>query len=126
MAKLRYDTVRERCYAPRDIARLSDVRQSSGQPCHLAHLIHSGADPVRLAQVKDVIETVIEGRKYEVLLLRSQGKTLSEIALILEISKNAVQSHYRRAIRRVRQALGLVGPRRPAPSAGAPAALPPA
>ena len=50
---------------------------------------------MRLAQVKDVIETVLTGRKYEVLLLRSQGKTYAEIALLLEISKSAVQSHYR-------------------------------
>ena len=65
------------------------------------------ADPVRLAQVKDVIETVMTGRKYEVLLLRSQGKTFAEIALLLEISKSAVQSHYRRAIRRMQHALGI-------------------
>ena len=73
----------------------------------MSHLIQGGADPVRLAQVKDVIETVITGRKYEVLLLRSQGKTISEIALMLSISKNSVQSHYRRAIRQVRHALGF-------------------
>lgn len=107
MSKLRYDTVRECSCAPYEIARLSDSLQSAGMPCHLSHLIQGGPDPVRLALVKDVIETVTTGRKYEVLLLRSQGKTISEIALMLAISKNSVQSHYRRAIRQVRHALGF-------------------
>ena len=123
MAKLRYDTVRERSYSPWEIAQMSDHLQSAGLPCHLAHFIQSGPDPVRLAQVKDVIETVISGRKYEVLLLRSQGKTISEIALILSISKTAVQSHYRRAIRQIRRAMGL-GFHRPAPSIEASAVSP--
>jgi len=86
---------------------LSDSLQSSGQLCSLTQLISSGPDPIRLAQVRDVIETVISGRKYQVLLLRSQGRTFAEIALLLEISKSAVQSHHRQAVRRVRRALGL-------------------
>lgn len=105
--KLRYNTVREVCYAPEDLARLSDTLQENGAPCHFRHLMPGEPDPVRLAQVRDVIETVITGRKYEVLLLRSQGKTFAEIALLLEISKSAVQSHYRRAVRRVQRALGI-------------------
>jgi len=114
MPRVRYDTVREGNYSPYEIARISDVRQMADLPCHLSHLIDGGADPVRLAQVKDVIETVITGRKYEVLLLRSQGKSVSETALLLSISKTAVQSHYRRAIRQVRRALGLDGYASPA------------
>tara|TARA_B110000116_G_C16679568_1_gene510032 strand:+ start:548 stop:841 length:294 start_codon:yes stop_codon:yes gene_type:complete len=86
---------------------LSDSLQSSGQLCSLTQLISCGPDPIRLAQVTDVIETVISGRKYQVLLLRSQGRTFAEIALLLEISKSAVQSHHRQAVRRVRRALGL-------------------
>ena len=105
--KLHYNTVREVCFAPEDIVQLSDALQENGAPCHLRHLMPGEPDPVRLAQVKDVIETVMTGRKYEVLLLRSQGKTFAEIALLLEISKSAVQSHYRLAIRRVQQALGI-------------------
>lgn len=105
--KLHYNTVREVCFAPEDLARLSDELQEQGAPCHIRHLMPGEADPVRLAQVKDVIETVMTGRKYEVLLLRSQGKTFAEIALLLEISKSAVQSHYRRAIRRMQHALGI-------------------
>ena len=105
--KFRYDTVREMCFAPEDLARLSDALQGCGMPCHIAHFIATEPDPVRLAQVKDVIETVVSGRKYEILLLRSQGKTYSEIALLLAISKSAVQCHYRRAIHQVRQALGV-------------------
>ncbi len=105
--RIHYNTVREICFSPEDIARLSDNLQQNGAPCHIRHLMPGEADPVRLAQVKDVIETVLMGRKYEVLLLRSQGKTFTEIALLLEISKSAVQSHYRIAIRRVQRALGI-------------------
>ncbi len=105
--RLHYNTVREICFAPEDIVRLSDALQECGAPCHIRHLMPGEPDPVRLAQVKDIIETVMTGRKYEVLLLRSQGKTFTEIALLLEISKSAVQSHYRRAIKRVQRALGI-------------------
>ena len=105
--RIKYDTVREVCFAPEDIARLSDALQADEMPCHFGHLVAQRPDPVRLAQVKDVIETAVSGRKYEVLLLRSQGKTYSEIALLLAISKSAVQSHYRRAVRQVRHALGV-------------------
>ena len=108
--KLKYDTVREVCFAPEDIARLSDALQAQDAPCHFSHLIAHQPDPVRLAQVKDVIETAVTGRKYEVLLLRSQGKTYSEIALLLSISKSAVQHHYRRAVHQVRLALGVGQP----------------
>ena len=86
MAKLRYDTVREVSYSPDQLTLLSDSLQSMGQLYSLSQLISSGPDPIRLAQVKDVIETVTTGRKYQVLLLRSQGKTFAEIALLLEIS----------------------------------------
>ena len=107
MAKVRYDTVREISYSPEQLTLLSDALQSMGQLYSLGQLISSGPDPIRLAQVRDVIETVITGRKYEVLLLRSQGKTFAEIALLLEISKSAVQSHHRQAVQRVRRALGF-------------------
>ena len=107
MAKVRYDTVREVPYSPEQLTLLSDTLQSLGQLYSLGQLISSGPDPIRLAQVRDVIETVISGRKYQVLLLRSQGKTFAEIALLLEISKSAVQSHHRLAVHRVRRALGL-------------------
>lgn len=117
--KFRYDTVREICFAPEDIARLSDALQGYGMPCHIGHLIAAEPDPVRLAQVKDVIETVVSGRKYEILLLRAQGKTYSEIALLLAISKSAVQCHYRRAIHQVRLALGVVSPRNGVPLSAA-------
>ena len=107
MAKVRYDTVREVLYSPDQLTQLSDNLQSNGALYTLGELISSGPDPIRLAQVRDVIDTVITGRKYQVLLLRSQGKTFAEIALLLEISKSAVQSHHRQAVRRVRRALGL-------------------
>lgn len=107
MNKIHYDTVREVAYAPDHLATLSDTLQSEEHPCHLSQMISAGPDPIRLAQVKDVIETVIQGRKYEVLLLRAQGRTFAEIALLLSISKSAVQSHHREAVKRVRRALGV-------------------
>ena len=65
------------------------------------------SNAIRLAQVKEVMETVVSGRKYEVMRLRMEGKTVGEIALLLSISKSAVRSHYRRGILQVRKALGL-------------------
>jgi hypothetical protein len=108
--RVKYDTVREVSFAPEDIARLSDALQEQEAPCHIGHMIASQPDPVRLAQVRDVIETAVTGRKYEILLLRSQGKTYSEISLLLSISKSAVQHHYRRAVIQVRFALGVGQP----------------
>ena len=105
--KIRYDTVRERSLDPWEIERLSDFLQSQEFACCIGDLMHDGPDPVRLAQVKDVIETAVTGRKYEVLLLRSQGKTTAEIALLLAISKSTVQAHYRKAVHQVRHALGF-------------------
>lgn len=111
MNKVRYDTVREVTYAPEQLVMLSDhpPERRSSVPSE-PQLISTGPDPIRLSQVKDVIETVIHGRKYEVLLLRAQGKTFAEIALLLSISKSAVQSHHRQAVKRVRLALGVDRP----------------
>ena len=110
MNKVRYDTVREVSYAPERLVMLSDTLQREDHLCHLSQMISTGPDPIRLSQVKDVIETVIHGRKYEVLILRAQGKTFAEIALLLSISKSAVQGHHRQAVKRVRLALGVDRP----------------
>ena len=110
MNKVRYDTVREVACSPDRLVMLSDTLQSEDHLCHLSQMISTGPDPIRLSQVKDVIETVIHGRKYEVLLLRAQGKTFAEIALLLCISKSAVLSHHRQAVKRVRRALGVDRP----------------
>ena len=91
MAKLRYDTVREVSYSPDQLTLLSDSLQSMGQLYSLSQLISSGPDPIRLAQVKDVIETVTTGRKYQVLLLRSQGKTtLSRCSILFFLVRQMV------------------------------------
>jgi DNA-directed RNA polymerase specialized sigma24 family protein len=58
-------------------------------------------------EIKEAMEAVVGGRKYEVLLLRSQGKSMAEIAMLLSISKSTVQNYYRQAIRQVRQVLGI-------------------
>ncbi len=61
----------------------------------------------RMDEIKEAIESVVTGRKYEVILLRSQGKSMAEIGMLLSISKSTVQNYYRQAIRQVRQALGI-------------------
>ena len=112
MSRPRYDTVLDECYPSTETIVLSFICQNVLQS---PHLDRNGPDPELLDRVKEAIETAVTGRKYEVLLLRSQGKSMAEIALMLSIWKNTVQSHYRRAIRQVRQALGLE-PRRVRPS----------
>ena len=106
MAKPRYDTVREQPN-PTSERIASTFLYGVLKPFHLDEASRSEPDPDLLAEVNQVIEETVSGRKYEVLLLRSQGKTVAEIALMLSISKNTVQGHYRRAVRQVRQALGI-------------------
>ena len=104
MAKPRYDTVREECYPSTEQIVLSYIYQYVLQSPHWGK---DGPDSEHLDRVKEVIETALSGRKYEVLLLRSQGKSMAEIAMILSITKGTAQGHYRRAIRQVREALGI-------------------
>ena len=107
MAGPRYDTVKDACYPTTETVVLSFIYAHILEPSHLAGLAEE-PDPIKLAQVKDAMETYVKGRKYEVLLLRSQGKSMGEIALILSLSKSTVQTYYRQAVRQVREALGLV------------------
>ncbi len=106
MAKPRYDTVRERPFPTTERIAPNFV-YGLLKPFHVDEASRSEPDPDLMEDVNRVIEESVSGRKYEVLLLRSQGKTVAEIALMLSISKNTVQGHYRRAVRQVRQALGL-------------------
>lgn len=111
MAGPRYDTVLERCHPQTETVLMSFIRQNMLES---DAKLQNGVDDARLAQVQEVIETAVTGRKYEVLLLRSQGKSMAEIAMMLSVSKSTVQNYYRQAVRQVRQALGLEGARRPA------------
>ena len=107
MSGIRYDTVLERCFPDTEQVLMSFVWRHVLGPTG-GHLFKPDSpDPIRLAQVKDVMEMVVSGRKYEVMLLRLQGKTVGEIAMLLSISKSAVRCHYRRAVIQVRKALGL-------------------
>lgn len=57
-------------------------------------------------QLKDKMLFAIEamqGRKREVWKLLLQNKSLSDIALILRISKGSVQTYYKRGIKEIRQ-----------------------
>ena len=106
MAGPRYDTVMDACYPTSETVVLSHIYAHILEPSALAGLADE-PDPVKLAQVKDAMESFVRGRKYEVLLLRSQGKSMAEIALILSLSKSTVQTYYRQAVRQVREAMGL-------------------
>ncbi len=68
---------------------------------------NSDFDVEKLDAVRNAIEPTLTGRKYEVLLLRSQGKSMAEIAMLLSVSKSTVRKYYLQAIRQVRQALGV-------------------
>ncbi len=69
-------------------------------------IIDGVARIVRIAQVRDVNETLPMGRKYEVVALTLRGKSVAEIASLLGISKSAVRAHLRRGARLLRGAIG--------------------
>ena len=100
----RYNTVMERCHPRTETVPLSFIIRHSLDPDPYAKL---DLDEEKLDAVRNVIEPTLTGRKYEVLLLRSQGKSMAEIALLLSVSKSTVRNYYLQAIRQVRQALGL-------------------
>ena len=100
----RYDTVMERCHPRTETVPLSFILRHSLDPDPYAN---TDLDVEKLDAVKNAIEPTLTGRKYEVLLLRSQGKSMAEIALLLSVSKSTVRNYYLQAIRQVRQALGV-------------------
>ncbi len=61
---------------------------------------------IHIAQVRDVIETMALGKNYEVISLTLRGRTVPEIASILNISENTVRTHLKRGIRQIRKAIG--------------------
>lgn len=104
MSKPRYDTVLERCSPTTETVLLSFICK---QTLSADHVFGNEMTTDRMDEIKEAIESVVTGRKYEVILLRSQGKSMAEIAMLLSISKSTVQNYYRQAIRQVRQALGI-------------------
>ena len=81
----RYNTVMERCHPRTETVPLSFIIRHSLDPDPYAKL---DLDEEKLDAVRNVIEPTLTGRKYEVLLLRSQGKSMAEIALLLSVSKS--------------------------------------
>ena len=69
-------------------------------------VIEGVSQNVRIAQVRDVNETMPLGRKYEVVALTLRGKTVSEIASLLGISKSAVRVHLKRGTCLLRRTIG--------------------
>lgn len=61
---------------------------------------------IRIAQVRDVNETMPVGRKSEVIALTLRGRSVSEIASLLNISESTVRAHLKRGIRHIRKAIG--------------------
>ena len=104
MSKPRYDTVLERCSPTTETVLLSFICKHT---LNSDHMFGNEMTSDRMDEITEAMEAVVSGRKYEVLLLRSQGKSMAEIAMLLAISKSTVQNYYRQAIRQVRQALGV-------------------
>jgi len=104
MSKPRYDTVLERCSPRTETVLLSFICKHT---LNSDHMFGNEMTSDRMDEITEAMEAVVSGRKYEVLLLRSQGKSMAEIALLLTVSKSTVQNYYRQAIRQVRQALGV-------------------
>ncbi len=100
----RYNTVMERCHPRTETVPLSFIIRHSLNPDPYAN---TDLDVEKLEAVRSVIEPTLTGRKYEVLLLRSQGKSMAEIAMLLSVSKSTVRNYYLQAIRQVREALGV-------------------
>lgn len=113
----RYNTVMERCHPRTETVPLSFILRHSLDPDPYAN---TDVDVEKLDAVKNAIEPTLTGRKYEVLLLRSQGKSMAEIAMLLSVSKSTVRNYYLQAIRQVREALGVEtqSPRSPAGEEG--------
>jgi DNA-directed RNA polymerase specialized sigma24 family protein len=61
---------------------------------------------IRIAQVRDVTETMPLGKNYEVLTLTLRGRSVSEVASLLNISESTVRTHLKRGIRQIRNAIG--------------------
>lgn len=100
----------EQPYSPQKLQIISDARQVHSKACCIADLSGDGADPVRWACVRSVIETALNGRNHEVVRLFLEDKSFSEIACILGISKSSAYTHYRRAVSLVRQTVGAADP----------------
>ncbi|MCE2438541.1 MAG: hypothetical protein J4F39_03835 [Candidatus Latescibacteria bacterium] len=100
----RYNTVMERCHPRTETVPLSFILRHSLDPDPFAN---TDLDVEKLDAVKKAIEPTLTGRKYEVLLLRSQGKSMAEIAMLLSVSKSTVRNYYLQAIRQIREALGV-------------------
>jgi DNA-directed RNA polymerase specialized sigma24 family protein len=98
----RYDTVMERCHPRTETVPLSFILRHSLDP-----YANPDFDVEKLVAVRNAIESTLTGRKYEVLLLRSQGKSMAEIAMLLSVSKSTVRNYYLQAIRQVRQVLDV-------------------
>ena len=114
----RYNTVMERCHPRTETVPLSFILRHSLDPDPYAN---TDVDVEKLDAIRNAIEPTLTGRKYEVLLLRSQGKSMAEIAMLLSVSKSTVRNYYLQAIRQVREALGVEteSPRSPAGEEGA-------
>jgi len=91
-------------YQGRKVRILTEDRTGVG---HSAPDLPGGvARNVRIAQVRDVNETMPVGRKSEIIDLTLRGRSVPEIASLLSISESAVRSHLKRGVRHIRKAIG--------------------
>lgn len=78
----------------------------AGVGCSDPDVIDGVAKSVRIAQVRDVNETMPLGRKYEIIALTLRGRSVSEIASLLNLSESTVRAHLRRGAQQLRRAIG--------------------
>lgn len=88
----------------RKIRILTEDRTGVG--CFDPDVTDGVAKNVRIAQVRDVNETMPIGRQYEIIALTLRGRSVREIAALLNISESAVRAHLKRGAQKLRRAIG--------------------
>jgi DNA-binding NarL/FixJ family response regulator len=97
---------REIAFDPSILSLIADQRQMRDEPVTLGQVSKSGT--YRLwRHAKDLVEEFLTGRQLQVVTLFLNGKSFSEIARTLRISKGSVDKHYRRAVKTLKKCLTI-------------------
>lgn len=91
-------------YQGRKVRILTEDRTGVG--CSDPDVTNGVARSVRIAQVRDVNETMPIGRKSEIIDLTLRGRSVPEIASLLNISESTVRAHLKRGAQKIRKAIG--------------------
>jgi DNA-binding NarL/FixJ family response regulator len=93
---------REIAFDPSILCLIADQRQIRDEPVTLGQVSKSGTYQL-WRQAKDLVEEFLTGRQLQVLTLFLNGKSFSEIAASLRISKDSAVQYYRRAVKMLRK-----------------------